>query len=58
MNNKMGIKTCWNCSNNGGDKTDHSDKNPCTNCDVQYSFGFVDFVPREGEINWMQQSDK
>ena len=47
------IKSCWNCGNNGGDKTDHSNKNPCTNCSVQYAFGFVNLVPEGCKINWI-----
>lgn len=47
------IKSCWNCGNNGGDKTDHSNKNPCTNCIVQDAFGFVDLVPKGCKINWI-----
>ena len=47
------IKTCWNCSNNGGDKTDHLNKNPCTNCSVQDAFGFVNLVPKGCKINWI-----
>ena len=50
------IKSCWNCGNNGGDKTDHTEKNPCTNCDVKRSFGYVNLVPDSGQINWIEQS--
>ena len=46
------IKTCWNCGNNGGDKTDHTEKNPCTNCDVKWSFGMVRLTPKDKRINW------
>ena len=50
------IKSCWNCGNNGGDKTDHTEKNPCTNCDVKWSFGYMNLVPDSGQINWIEQS--
>lgn len=49
------IKSCWNCGNNGGDKTDHTENNPCTNCDVKHSLGFVNLVPDGGPINWKEQ---
>lgn len=58
MADKDIMKTCWNCGNNGGDKTDHSNKNPCTDCDVQYSFGFVDLVSDGRKINWEPQENK
>lgn len=47
------IKTCWNCGNNGGDKTNRTEKNPCISCDVTWSFGVVDFVPEGKRVNWM-----
>ena len=52
MDNTDVIKICFNCGNNGGDKTDHTENNPCTNCGVQYSLGYVDCVPTGGQINW------
>lgn len=56
MSNEDIIKTCWNCGNNSGDKTDHSNKNPCTNCAVLDSFGFVNLVPANKRINWVSQT--
>lgn len=45
-------RTCLNCKNLAGDKTDHSLKNPCTKCDVKYSFGIVDLVPEGSLVKW------
>lgn len=53
MSNEDIIKTCWNCGNNGGDKTDHSNKNLCINCGTRYAFGFVNLVPGNCKINWI-----
>lgn len=55
MNDTDIIKTCWNCGNNGGDKTDHTDNNPCTNCAVQWSMGFANLVSDGSRINWEPQ---
>ena len=54
---KIAARTCFNCGNNGGDKTDHSENNPCTTCDVPHSFGNVDLVPEGKRINWVPQSE-
>lgn len=56
MNDTDIIKTCWNCGNNGGDKTGHTENNPCTNCDVKHSLGFVNLVSDNGQINWIEQN--
>lgn len=47
------VRACFNCRHSGGDKTDHTEKNPCTNCDVKWSLGWVDLVPNGGKIKWM-----
>lgn len=39
MGNTDMIRSCLNYGSNGGDKTDHTEKNPCTNCDVKGSLG-------------------
>lgn len=45
-------RTCLNCKNLAGDKTDHSLKNPCTKCDVKWSLGIVDLVPEGSLVKW------
>lgn len=47
------VKTCWNCGNLSGDKTDHSDANPCSSCAAVWSFGIVALVPENLNVNWI-----
>lgn len=50
------IKCCFNCGNMSGDKTDHSDTNPCTTCAVSDSLGYVNLVPEGNQINWIPRN--
>lgn len=50
------LKGCFNCGNMSGDKTDCSDANPCTNCCVQYSLGYVDLIPEGQQENWIPRN--